>query len=119
MKSGTTTCATHVFTTTHESPTNPHQGWRSYLEELDTEAEEPEGLCRRRPRGGDPTPGRLLGDLDRRHGSFHSSGRLMTRTASFFMLGSTGLLRSKGDRPQSSPAGISQEPPPRTLWYQI
>lgn len=65
----------------------------SYLEELDRETEEPEGLCRRRPRGGDPTPGRLLGDLDRRHGSFHSSGLLMTRMASFFKVGSTGLLR--------------------------
>lgn len=64
-----------------------------YLEELDRETEEPEGLCRRRPRGGDPSPGRLLGDLDRRHGSFHSSGRLMTGTTSFFEGGSIGLLR--------------------------
>lgn len=62
--------------------------------------EEPEGLCRRRPRGGDPSPGRLLGDLDRRHGSFHSSGRLITVTTSFFEGGSIGLLGGtlRGDR---------------------
>lgn len=81
------------------------------LEELDRDTEEPDGLCRRRPRGGDPTPGRLLGDLDRRHGSFHSSGRLMTRTASFFKLGSTGLLRgAKGAR--------ERIPPPFMGWWQ-
>ena len=66
---------------------------RSYLEEFDRETEEPEGRCRRRPRGGEPNPGRLLGDLDRRHGSFHSSGRLINGTISFFEGGSIGLLR--------------------------
>lgn len=85
----------------------------SYLEELDRETEEPEGLCLRRPRGGDPTPGRLLGDLDRRHGSFHSSGRLMTRTASFFRLGSTGLLRGaeRGSESALHPSLPSLHPP--------
>ena len=66
---------------------------RSYLEELDIETEEPEGRWRRRSRGGEPGPGRLLGDLDRRQGSFHSSGRLMTGRSSFFKGGSIGLLR--------------------------
>lgn len=65
----------------------------TYLEELDRETEEPEGLCLRRPRGGDPRPGRLRGDLDRRQGSFHSSGRLITGAISFFKGGSMGLLR--------------------------
>ena len=98
------------FTGPHAAPgpqfaPRPHMG--SHLEELDRETEEPEGLCCRRPRGGDPTPGRLLGDLDRRHGSFHSSGRLMTRTASFFRLGSTGLLRG-------AEGGATRRPPSHT-----
>ena len=71
-------------------------GWiESYLDELDSDTEDPEGRCRRRPRGGDPDmPGSLLGDLDRRQGSFHSSGRLDMGISSFLEGGSIiGRLR--------------------------
>lgn len=71
------------------------------LDELERETDDPDGLCRLRPRGGEPMkPGRLLGDLDRHQGSFHSSGLLVTESMSFLVGGSIGPLGGMfvGDR---------------------
>lgn len=63
------------------------------LDELERETEDPEGLCLLRPRGGEPMrPGLLLGDLDLRQGSFHSSGLLGNEPISFLGGGSIGPL---------------------------
>ncbi len=68
----------------------------SYLDELERETEDPEGLCLLRPRGGEPMrPGLLLGDLDLRQGSFHSSGLLGNEPISFLGGGSIGPLKRK------------------------
>lgn len=69
---------------------------QSYRDELESDTDEPEGLCRLRPRGGDPVrPGLRLGDFDLRHGSFHSSGRFTMGTVSFFGCSSNGPLEKK------------------------
>lgn len=71
----------------------------SYLDELERETEDPEGLCRLRPRGGEPMrPGLLLGDLDLRQGSFHSSGLLGSGTISFLVGGSNGPLKTIAEK---------------------
>lgn len=69
---------------------------KHYRDEFEREMDEPEGLCLLRPRGGDPIrPGLRRGDFDRRQGSFHSSGRLIMGTVSFFGCDSIGPLEKK------------------------
>lgn len=69
---------------------------KHYRDELESDTDEPEGLCLLRPRGGDPMrPGLRLGDLDLRQGSFHSSGRFAMGMVSFFGCDSIGPLKKQ------------------------
>lgn len=61
-----------------------------YLDEPDTETDEPDVLRRLRPRPGDAVEtGLFLGDLDRRQGSFHSSARFTAVVATASFLGAS------------------------------
>lgn len=69
---------------------------KHYRDVLESDTDEPEGLCRLRPRVGDPMrPGLRLGDFDLRQGSFHSSGRFTMGTVSFFGCNSIGPLEKR------------------------
>lgn len=85
----------------------------AYLEELEAEAEEADVFRRRRARLGETDmPSFFLGDLDRRHGSFHSSARFTWGpAAASFLGGSACRLQSQGPCGSASPPGRPAAPP--------